>query len=85
MSSDSGPVGRMLKGLAHGGYVVDDNPATTDKIKVEESLSSPAEAGLTQQEVTFSTPFGYMFADLAGTFPAQPGADPEEIVDRLRG
>ena len=85
------PVGRVLRNLRHGGQVLpDDAPnaeETADNFESVSVLSSavPGEdlQGLELAEV--STPFDYLFDDLAAQFPAQhlPG-EPAAVTAALK-
>ena len=77
--------GKMLRDLRHGGQVVDDDaPQAKELSAVREriSLLSSVLPGDGAEEET--TPFGYLFDDLAGQFPARhlPG-DPAQVTAAL--
>ena len=92
MNDQNRPAGRVLRNLRHGGQVLpDDAPdaeETADSFESVSVLSSavPGEElqGLELEEV--STPFDYLFDDLAAQFPAQhlPG-EPAAVTAALKG
>jgi hypothetical protein len=78
MTSQQPPAGRVLRNIRHGGQILpDDAPnaePTTDKLEEVSLLSSVvvAERSLDGQRLAeVSTPFNYLFDDLAAQFPAQ--------------
>ena len=77
MTSQQGPAGRVLRNIRHGGQILpDDAPnaePTTDKLEEVSLLSSVvADRSLEGQRLAeVSTPFNYLFDDLAAQFPAQ--------------
>jgi Animal haem peroxidase len=77
MTSQEGPAGRILRNLRHGGQIVpDDAPnaePTTAKLGEVSLLSSVvAERSLEAPRLAeVSTPFNYLFDDLAAQFPAR--------------
>jgi hypothetical protein len=91
MNHQQRPAGRVLRNIRHGGQVLpDDAPSaeeTADNFESVSVLSSavPGEdlQGLELAEV--STPFDYLFDDLAAQFPAQhlPG-DPAAVTAALK-
>jgi hypothetical protein len=77
MTSQQGPAGRVLRNIRHGGQILpDDAPnaePTTDKLEEVSLLSSVvADRSLEGQRLAeVSTPFNYLFDDLAAQFPAR--------------
>ena len=77
MTSQQRPAGRVLRNIRHGGQILpDDAPnaePTTDKLEEVSLLSSVvAERSLEAPRLAeVSTPFNYLFDDLAAQFPAQ--------------
>ena len=77
MTSQQRPAGRVLRNLRHGGQILpDDAPnaePTTDRLdRVSLLRSVVPEADLEAQKLAeVSTPFDYLFDDLAAQFPGQ--------------
>jgi Animal haem peroxidase len=77
MSSPQQSAGRVLRNIRHGGQILpDDAPnaePTTDKLEEVSLLSSVvAERSIEAPQLAeVSTPFNYLFDDLAAQFPAQ--------------
>jgi hypothetical protein len=77
MTSQQRPAGRVLRNIRHGGQILpDDAPnaePTTDKLEEVSLLSSVvAERSIEAPQLAeVSTPFNYLFDDLAAQFPAQ--------------
>jgi hypothetical protein len=77
MTSQQGPAGRVLRNIRHGGQILSDDAPnaepTTDKLEEVSLLSSVvAERSLEAPRLAeVSTPFNYLFDDLAAQFPAQ--------------
>jgi hypothetical protein len=77
MTSQQGSAGRVLRNIRHGGQILpDDAPnaePTTDKLEEVSLLSSVvADRSLEGQRLAeVSTPFNYLFDDLAAQFPAR--------------
>ena len=76
--------GRVLRNLRHGGHVLpDEAPGAEDAAERYESISVlsstvPGEDLQGVEVAEVSTPFDYLFDDLAAQFPAQhlPGTPP---------
>ena len=77
MTSQQGPAGRVLRNIRHGGQILSDDAPnaepTTDKLEEVSLLSSVvADRSLEGQRLAeVSTPFNYLFDDLAAQFPAR--------------
>jgi Animal haem peroxidase len=91
MTSQQRSAGRVLRNIRHGGQILpDDAPdaePTTDKLEEVSLLSSVvADRSLEGQRLAeVSTPFNYLFDDLAAQFPAQhlPG-EPAAVTAALK-
>ena len=77
MTSQQRPAGRVLRNIRHGGQILSDDAPnaepTTEKLAEVSLLSSVvAERSLEAPRLAeVSTPFNYLFDDLAAQFPAQ--------------
>lgn len=76
---------QVLTTITHGGHVLDDadHPERVQELaRSQESLTAAADA---VGEVTFTTPFGYLFSQLEADAAAHlPAADPATVVAALK-
>jgi hypothetical protein len=92
MASTRKPTGRVLRGLRHGGEVLPDGaPGAKEAVGTAEGVSllsttlpvTADERGL--ESVEFSTPFDYLFSDLAAAFPTHHlSGDPAAVTAALK-
>jgi hypothetical protein len=74
--------GHVLSDIKHGGHhLVEESPRAAELARTQESITAaPAVAADTE----FSTPFGYLFDDIAGNAAAHlPADDPAAVVAGL--
>ena len=76
--------GRVLIGITHGGHVLADDSGDAEELAGSQEGIVAAAPAIAEDSST--TPFGYMFADLAAAFPAKhlPNNDPVAIVSALK-
>jgi Animal haem peroxidase len=86
MANDREPGGRVLKGISHGGHVLTEDSAEAARLAATQETITLAEAADVAAAVEFSTPFDYLFADLAAEFPNRhlPNDDPAAVVAALK-
>ena len=83
-SIDKAP-GKVLRDLRHGGQIIaDDAPQAKDLSAIRERISLLGSVVPGDGAGQATTPFGYLFDDLAGQFPAHhlPG-DPAQVTTAL--
>lgn len=81
-NSQGGASGRVLGHIRHGGHVLSDELADGSELaRQQESITTAPEA-----EVADTTPFDFLFADLAAGFPQNhlPNGDPGVVVAALK-
>jgi hypothetical protein len=77
--------GQVLTDIKHGGRVLESNAAEADRLaQTQESINTvPNVVGT--EEVTFETPFDYLFTELASDTTAHlPATDPAAVVAALK-
>ncbi|WP_199439936.1 peroxidase family protein [Umezawaea beigongshangensis] len=76
---------RVLRDLAHGGHAVDDGtPEAAELVQTQEGIS--ALKSVAEESDPDTTPFGYLFPDLARRYPRRHLSDdnPAEMVAYLK-
>lgn len=86
MVNEHRPVGRVLTGISHGGHVLTEDSAEAARLAATQETITLAEAADVAAAVEFSTPFDYLFADLAAEFPNRhlPNDNPAAVVATLK-